>query len=127
MKQNHKKQKNAETTDKTGQTLYYQCGNSAGVWRDDVFSQKVPDFPKDKPVTFAVYGDYGTQEINPAINGSIYKALMQAVLDDESLDFIFHGGDIAYDLHTSFYTYLFYLCVCVFFVGFFHVCALSQN
>ncbi len=106
---------------KKGATLYYQVGNTKGVFRNETFQVQVPSFPKGQPIVFGSFGglyfplppkappqkthlkktqDFGVESANPDINGSIYDSLYAFSLNN-SIQFTLHMGDIAYDLHTD--------------------------
>ncbi len=74
-------------------TYYYRCGSSKDGWsRVHTFSREGAEMPDTETVTFLTYGDMGVHFKNS--HATLLAVQKEEPLD--SIDFVFHAGDLAY-------------------------------
>lgn len=74
-------------------TYYYRCGNNDDGWSEVFhFVREGETMPDVETVTFLTYGDMG---VHFKTSGAVLDAIQQRESLD-SIDFIFHAGDLAY-------------------------------
>lgn len=69
---------------------YYKVGDAEGGFSQEFQFKSAPVSSRDMSINFAVYGDLGL------VNGDSSIALLKDWTDKETVDLIWHGGDVSY-------------------------------